>query len=224
MKYCNECKMSVDTDKNYCPLCGDQLAVLTSERAIEFPVSKGGGKNSKITLASRIYFGLALLATIICGVVNIATFKILPIRWSVVAGAGSFYSWYLLSKCILKKGNATKILFKQLVTVSVLLVTIDVCLTGFDGWSLFIAIPILAFSVGVSILVIALARLLHYREHLHYSLLSATLGSLQLVLLFFCETKWLIITSGCTNLAVLVVLYIFAQKSVEGELVKRLHF
>ncbi len=216
--------MSVDTDKTYCPLCGDQLEVLNDEPSIEFPTSKGGGKTGKILLASRIYFGLALIATIVCAVVNIATFNLVPIRWSIVAGVASFYSWYLLSKCILKKGNATKILFKQLVTVSVLLVTIDAVLTGFEGWSLYIAIPILAFSVGVSILVIALARLLHYREHLHYSLLSAVLGSLQLISLFFFETKWLIIASGCTNVAVLIVLYIFAQKSVEGELVKRLHF
>ncbi|MFI3164445.1 MAG: DUF6320 domain-containing protein [Bacillota bacterium] len=224
MKYCNECKMSVSTDKTYCPLCGDQLVVVDNSPSIEFPKAKGQVKSGKIVLASRIYFGLALLATIVCAVVNIATFDILPIRWGIVAGVGSFYSWYLLSKCILQKGNATKILFKQLVTVSILLVTIDVSLTGFDGWSLYIAIPILAFSVGVSILVIALARLLHYREHLHYSLLSGALGSLQLVLLFFCETKWLIIASGLTNLAVLIVLYIFAQKSVEGEIVKRLHF
>lgn len=224
MKYCNECKISVDTEKTYCPLCGDQLKVVDNTAAIEFPKAKGQAKSGKIVLASRIYFGLALIATIVCGIVNISTFNILPIRWSIVAGVGSFYSWYLLSKCILKKGNATKILFKQLVTVSILLITIDVILTDFGGWSLYVAIPILAFSVGISILVIALARLLHYREHLHYSLLCATLGSLQLILLFFCETKCLIVASSCTNIAVLITLYIFAQKSVEGELAKRLHF
>lgn len=216
--------MSVSTAESYCPLCGDQLKDLGGEVVIEFPKTKGYAAAWKIAFVSRLFFGIALLAAIVCVIVNIATFKIAPIRWSIVASLGSFYGWYLLSKCILKKGNATKILFKQLVTISILIICIDATLTDFSGWSLCYGVPILAFSVGVSVAVIAFSRLLHYREHLHYSLLSALFGSLQLPLLFLCDVKWLIIVSGTVNVGILIALWVFAQKSVQGEIVKRLHF
>lgn len=223
MKFCNDCKMSVDTDRSYCPLCGDQLVEVDNACGMKFPTAVIRESSNKRNFLSKLFLAMSAVAVFVCVIINIATYKIAPVKWSVIVGVGTFYCWHLISKCIMKKGNATKVLFRQLLTISLLLLSIDVFLTDFSGWSVCYAIPFLAMSVSVAIAIIALANLLNYRDHLHYSVATLAVAILQAPLLFFIPIKWGIIASTLTAIVALAVIITVSQKGLAGEMKKRLH-
>ncbi len=215
--------MNIDTERSYCPLCGDQLVDLGGEVGIEFPTAIAKGKMGKRGFMSKLFFALSTLVAVICVIINMATYKLAPIRWSVVASMGIFYSWYLVSRCIIKRGNATKVLFRQLVTISILLFSIDAFLTDYAFWSLCYAVPFLSISINIAIVIIALANMLYFRDHLHYSTLTFACGALQIIWLFFMPVKWAIIASVAVSITAFVIIGVVAQKNLSGELKKRLH-
>ncbi len=223
MKYCECCKMKVNTEKSYCPLCGDQLLALDDSEVIEFPVAQGHLGNTRRAFLSRLFFFLSLFVVAICVIVNIATYEIAPIKWSVVAGLGVFYCWHVIKRCIFRRGNATKILLYQLIIISAMLIAIDVFLGTLDGWSICYAIPFLSISISITTMIIALANSLYFRNYLHYSMGIILFGVLQAVGLFFVKTWWAIASSIAVSLCVFIVLLLVSKKSVTGEIKKRLH-
>ncbi len=223
MKYCNDCKMSVDTDRSYCPLCGDELKKIDDEKAISFPTAVTSKNKGKQNFLSKLLLAFSAVGAFVCVIINIATYKIAPVKWSVIVAVGAFYCWHLISRCIMKKGNATKVLFRQLLTISLLLFCIDVFLTDFSMWSVCYAIPFLSLSISVAIMVIALANMLYFRDHLHYSIATLALCTLQSIWLFTAPIKWGIITSTLTAIIAFTVIFTVAQKGLAGEMKKRLH-
>ena len=224
MKKCNSCKVSVNTNMSYCPLCGDQLVQGEDFVAINFPTPKKYIDKSKKVFISRLFSILAVMTVLASIIVNVITYNDAPYLWSVLSLIAVLYVWSLVTKSILKKDNVAKILFKQFFYISLMLLAIDFLLTDSSHWSINYAIPALSLLICISTTAVVFANLLFYRDHLHYALIILLMGFLQLILLFFSTWNLLIYISSGYSFLAFIVLLIIADKKVVNELKKRLHF
>ncbi len=224
MKYCRECKVNVNTQKGYCPLCGEQLSQIDDTVAIEFPAPKKYISEKKMSVVAKIFFCLSAFAVIFSALINFLTFEYAPIWWSVVVLISVIYAWSLVKRAILTKSNIAKIFFNQLLLLSVLLLAIDGTLTGFSMWSVCLAIPFLSIGVSIAIMVTTLAKLLYYRNSLHYAVGILLFGVLQMFSLIFAPVKWAIVGCGGVSVVIFVVLLVVCDKRMFVEMEKRLHF
>ncbi|MCK9574408.1 MAG: DUF6320 domain-containing protein [Clostridia bacterium] len=221
MKFCNICKINVNTTKSYCPLCNQTLKGESDSLPDPFPenimpVRKIENLNKKILLFSMLFVIISLL------IVNLVLYN--GVFWCIIPIISVLYAWFIIRLGILSKTNTA---FKILVLTTILILLL--CLIGIVlndfKWVIEYATPFLLVACSFAIGLIVLIKRIEWREYLFYLLSIAILGFAPIV---FYYTKlivvvWPALINALCSALIILGLFLFWSKPLKNEIQKRLH-
>jgi len=120
MKYCKNCKVNVDTDRDYCPLCfreikGDD----TSDTPLFAERKTNEHINRNTHFLTRLFVFMTICTVAICVIINVMTNQ--SFSWSLTVISGLTYVWILVAHTIIsKRGIFEKVLFQLLAILFIL--------------------------------------------------------------------------------------------------------
>lgn len=222
MKYCDKCKISIDTNHNYCPLCQQVLEGEVGKGFIEkYP--EYVSVNRKIyPITKKIIMFITLVSIIIILVINLASYD--GKLWSLIPIGSIFYFWILISVGIFSRHNiAFRLAFLTSLLIGLLILIDEASLQA--GWSYNYLMPFLLTTCNLAISVLILIKRIDYRDYILYLLTILILSLVPLVLLFvgIITISWPAITAFALAISILLFIIFFFPKSIKDEIKKRFH-
>ena len=218
MKYCDKCKVSVRGSQRRCPLC---QTVLHGE----------GGENCYpqiFTVYSqyRMFFKILIFATVVGGVASAAVNLLLPEtgRWSLLVIVGILCFWVSMYFAVRQRKSLPKNITWQAFFVSLFSVIIDV-LTGWHGWSLSYALPIIFVVAMVSMAVLAIVMSIPAGEYLICMILDIVFGFIPIIFYWLDMLNQNIPSVICISCSAICLagVILFQWREISQELTKRFH-
>lgn len=231
MKYCEHCKVKVDTDRKICPLCFNSLKSLSDNinntkmaNFHNYPNRKR--KSEKYNLFHKILSFVCLLAIFASLIVDYTTHVEGNRWWSIFVVLGVIYIYTLIRGVILGRAYVIKRLLLQLVVVSIVIFGIDY-MSDYHGWSLAIVIPCVCVANNLVNLIIAAANNRNFSDAFSSIIISLLIGIIPFILQIFDLVKgdrlWAPLVSASFSIVLLSAYFVFAGKRIKEELTKRLH-
>lgn len=223
---CNHCQAKVYSQKSYCPLCGQGLFSL-AERAekdspppIPYPDLSRVKKSYNIFLRVWLFVTLLILGSSF--LLNLLVFRESP--WSLILLVIAVYVWLMLLSLLRRGVNQAKRLTLHVSVTSLLFFFMDY-LTGYEGWSLSYAMPILFMGGIIGILVMSIFLHARWQDYVFYQVLMGLFGFIPLILYFSGIAKSLLMVILVSSLGLASILFtlIFADRSLKEDFVRRFH-
>jgi Family of unknown function (DUF6320) len=219
MRRCTECAVDIEGAWTRCPLC----AAPVSGEAVASPLPA-----VPLEFSRRRVLRMLFLTSI---AVILASFAVQLLFNRQPAGIGVFRSvwlgvvtmWLVVVMAVRKRRNVAKGTVYLVVLVGLICLYWDY-LTGWRGWSLTYAVPIVcAFSIVALLITVRVMRI-EVGEHIIYSGLTLLLGLVPIGFLAFGWVTNPLPSSLCGALGSTLVLMQFARgPDLRHELAKRLH-
>ena len=220
MQHCGKCKMNINGDKQYCPLCQGMLEGEGDHKAEIFP--KARPKLPPDFLFLRIMtFGAIVLA-----VFSVALNAMLPIEvnfWLPAVG-GIVCAWISLAIAVTKKYNIIKNIIWQLFILTLLSVIWDL-FTGWNGWSLDYVIPCACMVAMLSMAILARVKKMPAHEFIIYLVVDGIYGIVPLIFLLTGILNVRIPSVICVACSLISIsaLLLFKGRTIKSEVEKKLH-
>ncbi len=218
MKYCENCKVSVRGNGEFCPLCQHTLIGEGSEEV--YP------KLPTLFHQHALFFKLLIFITAAAGIICVAINLLLPQSgyWSVFVILGILCFWISFSSTIKKRRNIPRTITTQVILTSIFCIFWDI-ITGWHGWSLDYVIPIVSGIAMLSLAVLAKIKRMPVNDYIVYFILTIILGILPLIFYLTGMLHIFIPSIICIALSLLSLLslLLFEGKNMRLELRKRLH-
>lgn len=226
MKWCEHCKVHVDTDRKICPLCFNSLVEESKEEKTFDNYPKRIAVKKKYNIFYRILIFIFLLAISISLLVNFLTYKEGGKWWSLYVVIGVVYVFILIRNTLYARINMTKKLVIQELFISLLVLGVD-ALSGNKGWALSIVIPSVCMATNITGIIVIICNRKNFGESLMPTFLIMLLGIVPFILQLFNLIKgdhlWAPLSSCALSVAILMGFIIFGGKEIIEELRKRLH-
>lgn len=227
MKWCEHCKVHVDTDRRICPLCFNSLVDENKEEEKTFNnYPKRITVKKKYNIFYRILIFIFLLAISVSLLVNFLTYDKSGKWWSLYVVIGVVYAFILIRNTLYARINMTKKLAIQELFISLLVLGIDV-LSGNKGWALSIVIPSVCMATNIAGIIVIICNRKNFGESLMPTFLIMLLGAVPFILQQFDlikgENLWAPLSSCALSVAILMGFIVFSGKEIIEELRKRLH-
>lgn len=157
MKYCKNCKVKIDSERDYCPLCFRESEKINDEVSTPlFAERKTNETTVKRNLfVTKLFIFMSICAISVCLLINYFTGFELP--WSLSVVSGILYCWILISHTIIsRRGIFEKVLF-QLLGIIFILWTSEKISTG-HTWLWNYVFPSVSLCAICSLLMITFIR------------------------------------------------------------------
>ena len=222
MRYCDKCHVQIVGKRDVCPLCQGPVTTLDDDEREVFPFVP------TIYHQYNLLFRALIFASVVVGVLAIVVNILVPSHfgwWSafVLAGIGCF--WMVLVVAVRKRANVMKNMLYQTVLWAGILLLWDT-ITGWRGWSLDFAVPIL-FFVSLTAMIILTKVLLRgaLSEQLVYLCINILLSFLPIIPLALgvLRVRWPSIICVAAAVVALAAILLFMDRSLKRELRSRLH-
>lgn len=222
MKYCNKCRVRVNSPVARCPLC---YATLAREDANpeppSYPDTATFAEHYNILL--RLLLLLSFSVSIACFTINALTYR--HVWWSLIVIVLILYMWFSISTAVRRRRKLGYNVMIQGLSLAVLLAVLDRLLPTRGNWTFDYVLPALFFCATLSITVIVIVRRMAIRDFILYFILTALLGFIPILLMAVGLVKvlWPSLVSALYSLVSLVSLFILADNATKIELKKRFH-
>lgn len=233
MSYCVNCGVELEAARKTCPLCGIKVInplQQETEETLSYPKQKDEFKKKDRLFWMKFISVLLAMPIITCIISDLLVTHTLS--WSVYVIAGVTLLWVLFTTPLyFKKFNTVRMLFIDITSILIFLALIE-ALTDGKPWFLPLALPICAYVLLSSLVIIALYRILSLRG---LGISAAILISIGLMIpgletiadvynngsvsLFW---SWFVMAS-CFSVATLLIM-LGNNKRFRTALKKRLHF
>ncbi|WP_312640803.1 DUF6320 domain-containing protein [Hydrogenoanaerobacterium sp.] len=220
MKYCENCKVTIQNDLRCCPLCDSELSPRDERFERDFPTAPATPEAKKFT---KLLIFLSVVVVTACVIIDIFTSK--TMHWSVIVAVGLLYLWLSIRFIKKSRRNIGLLALIQIFGISFLSFAIDSA-TGYYQWSTNYVIPFVLISAAGLMSVVLLFRPKRFRDYILYQLGISVLGIVvSLVSLFSKSTvAWTsIVGAAYSGLTILGIIFFTARKT-RHELKKRFHF
>lgn len=221
MKTCNNCKVHINDDTNFCPLCHEQLDDLsdTKKKGIYPPFKIN---EHKYHLVSKLVIALSIIVSISAMITNYLTYN--GIAWSIISIAAIIYTWILVIHSITNEANIAKKLLEYTIFTSVLVVLIDL-MVGYSGWSVNYVIPEFLILSNIGILILMIVNRMSWHDYVLYQMILMFFSIILLVLYFLNVVGHPLFTllAASFSLAIFLSTLLFGDKSVKSELKRRFY-
>lgn len=221
MKHCDKCKIDIQGQLTYCPLCQSELTNKNNNREEElFPDSYSIYTSRHLFL--RVIGFLAIAISAICTLINF----LVPTKfyWCFIVIAALGCVWFSLAAAITKHRHILKYLLYQCMIICIFTIFLDYY-TGGTGWSLDIVMPIV-FMVAM-VLMYFLSKILHLKasDYIIYLLIDALFGLLPLILILLGVAHHITLSIVCIAISSIFILALlmFEGRAMREELNKRFH-
>lgn len=226
MKRCTHCNIDVNTERLTCPLCFNSL--VEKENSVEdFKLYPHRPKPKTVkNLFYKVTIFVCLLASLVTLVINALTFKEETGWWCLYVILSCCYVYFLVRGTILAHTNAIRRIWRQLITVSIVLFCFDY-LSSEERWSLGIVIPMVCAATNIAIGITIICNHKQFRAGFGSVFVSLIFGFVPLIV-YLIKTDlvvylWGPVVSASVSFAILLGIIIFAGSAVKEELNKRLH-
>lgn len=148
MKHCSLCGVDVDTSREFCPLCHNDMEDVSEKTEPEnFPVYSSEKPQTKSAKAFiiKVFLVLSVLIIASCVFINIET-KTIP--WSVTVSFVIVYLWVLVAHTIISKSSAFDKVFFELSSICAFLVSINLVFSS-TKWFTYYVYPSLAMLATI---------------------------------------------------------------------------
>jgi hypothetical protein len=225
MKYCNNCKISVNSTKRYCPLCYSDLSDFDEQDCEEcYPDLENDTRlQSKYSFTYRLMLFLSFVSALLCLFINFMSWS--GGLWSLIVILGIFLSWEIVGFLILGKKNPGFKVVCNMIVLPVALTILD-AVTGWHQWSINLVIPFTIIASTLTITIILYKKRTKWREYMIYQLIITANGLIPgiLYLFGFIKVFWPVGASLLFSVLTIIGIWIFADKQLGNELKKRFHF
>lgn len=220
MKFCDKCGVTVEGNRQACPLCQAELRVLDGRSEETFPVIPTVYK--KHNLFFRILIFISVAACVISVLINVMVPT--SVWWSLFVLAGIGCMWVTLAIVVNKRRNIPKCMLYHAVLLSAFGVLWDV-FTGWRGWSLDYVVPIACITAMIVMSITCRVLKLHLEEYVIYLIIAAFFGIVPIVFLLVGCLNVILPSLLCVGASILSVaaLCIFEGERMIAELKRRLH-
>lgn len=221
MRHCKSCGVYLLDESKRCVLCGDSLVVLepdTCTHRYPEPLLK----QSEFGFIKKMYIYLSILIIITSLVVDVWRESL--ISWSLLSVSVVLYSWTIVYHAIKNNVHIAAKILVQAISGGIFILLIDIFF-GYDGWSVNYVIPQVLMVANVVIFILMMINRMKWRDYVFYQMVMTLLGILPLflILLGWVTRPFMGILSVILSLAILIGTFIFGDKTVKGELIRRFH-
>jgi hypothetical protein len=222
MKYCDKCKITIDTFNSYCPLCQQVLEGEPSPDLIEKYPEYVSANRKIYPITKKIIMFVTIVSMIILLIINLASYN--GNLWSLIPIGSIFFFWILISVGIFSRQNiAFRFVFLTFLLIGLLILIDEASLQ--IGWSYNYLMPILLSVCNLAISGIILIKRIDYRDYILYLLTIAILSLVPIILVFtgIITIVWPAITAFALAIFILLFIIFFFPKSIKDEIKKRFH-
>lgn len=220
MKRCAECAVDIEGSWEHCPLCASPTTGESTRSTFPaIPLSFSRRRIFKILFFSSIAVILGSFAAQLLLDRNPAGFGALRSLWLGVSAM-----WLVALIAVRKRRNVAKNIVYLVLLVGLVCVYWDY-LTGWQGWSLSYAVPIVSGSSIIALLITVRVMRMEVGEYIVYGGLTVLFGLTPIIFLVFGWVTHPLPSAICAAISViaLVVLQVYRGAEVRHELAKRLH-
>lgn len=220
MRRCTECAVDIEGAWNRCPLCGTSLSGPAT--ANPFPAIPLRFSRRRILRVLFLASILVILGSFLAQLLFTRDSTDIGLIRSAWLGVSAM--WLVVVMAVRKRRNVAKSTVYLVILVALVCVYWDY-LTGWHGWSVTYAVPIVCASSIVAVLIAVWAMRMEVGDHIVYSALTVLLGLAPIMFLFF---EWVTnplpsAVCGVLSIVSLAVLYLTRGPEIRHELGKRLH-
>lgn len=219
MKTCNNCRIQVNSSREFCPLCGQTMARSTGEGYSAYPKlelpRRRFGRLKLLLIFTQVFLGITVLVD---GFIRSTSY------WYLVLLAGSAYTAVSALWAARRKNNPGGVILKEVLLISALSFCVDY-FSGFSRWSTNYLIPLLVMGSGAAITAIILLRPVWFRDYFFYEFTLLVMGGLCMLLwvMGLATVRWTAFCALLHSLVTLTGLMLFAGAGTREELKKRFH-
>lgn len=225
MKTCEECRVRVATEKEFCPLCGNALAAGQGAPAYRLPGNRYpnlGPTLVQFNLLRRLLIFITLLS---CGVSVLVNWLVTPgYWWCFIVIASVLYCWLTIPPLLRRGRNFASQVVLQVFLTGGLVVGLDF-FVGYRGWSVSYVVPSLLCAGILAIGLMAVFNRTNWAQYILYQVLMGIFGFIPLVLYLLGLSRNLVmvlVTAGL-GLASLLVMLVFGDRTIKSEFKRRFH-
>lgn len=220
MSRCAQCAVKIEGAWMHCPLCGSPV----SGEPVASPLPAVPLSYSRRRIWKTLF--LTSLAVIAASFAAQLLFSNEMDRLGVIRSVwlGVSAMWLVVLTAVRKRHNLAKTTVYLVLLIGLICVYWDY-LTGWDGWSLTYAVPIVCAAAAVGLLITVRLMRIEVGDHIVYSGLTVLLG---LAPILFLALGWVTnplpsIICGALSVIVVVPLQLYRGPSIRHELGKRFH-
>lgn len=219
MSRCSACAIGVEGEWVHCPLCGEPVTgAATPSPLPDVPLQYS--RRRVLTVLFLVSLGVILASFVVQLLLSHGDSGVGVLR-SIWLGVAAM--WLVVLMAVRKRRNVAKGTLYLLVLVGLVCVYWDF-LTGWHGWALTYAVPIMcAFAIVALVITVRIMRT-DIGEYIVYSVLTVLLGLAPIVFLAFGWVSTAIPSVICIALSVMALpLHISRARHIRHELAKRFH-
>lgn len=175
MSRCKKCNIEILDETERCPLCNSVL-----EKTIEMENMYPNVRIMSRTMMriSKIYLFGAIMLEVLLVYINVTTDS--KTWWSAISALSFLYVYMLLRYAILgKSGHKVKVIVLSLIAV-LILVAADF-LSGYRGWSVNYALPVIILLVDLCILILMFVNRRNWQSYMMWQLFMILCSVVSLV-------------------------------------------
>ena len=224
MKRCKFCNVDVATDKDYCPLCYNDLeGKYEGETILTQQKTKNVKKPHTNTFLAKLFLFISIAIMAVCLFVNLKTDT--TYLWCLLVLEGIIYVWILVVHTIMSKRSVfEKIVFQLLGVITIISTTYSMSPSVAENWLVQYVLPsVCMFSTLVLVMISFISR---DRKRYLLSFLAIYIAFIILSLVLVCTIdtyKTLnhinLLISGIASLGTVLLGY----KAIHREFVKVFH-
>lgn len=222
MRYCNKCKITIDNNSINCPLCDSQTTKINNKFETDFPVQKDSKRENIIIVRKVFIFIFVFLLGLNLLIGSILSNSLI---WAPYSFIPLLYAYIIISLGIRSYRKIGSIVMSSVFMISIICIIIDF-LIGFTGWSFNYIIP---FTVLSGILALFIFMIVKPTYFFHYLIAMFIIAFFGITIIIFLLTGLVtvqlpsIITVFISFMS-LVAMFMFGDRDIKHELVKRFHF
>lgn len=175
MSKCKKCNIEILDETDRCPLCN---SVLEQTIEVENMYPNVRIMARKLMLISRIYLVCAIILEVMLVYINVVTGS--QTWWSAISALSFLYVYMLIRFAILgKSGYQSKVTMLALIAV-LMLVAADF-VSGYKGWSVNYALPVVILLVDLSIFILMFFNRRNWQSYMMWQLFMILCSVISLV-------------------------------------------
>ena len=146
------------------------------------------------------------------------------ISWSLLSVSVVLYSWTIIYHAIKNNVHIASKILVQAISGGIFILLIDIFF-GYEGWSVNYVIPQVFMLANVVIFILMMINRMKWRDYVFYQMVMTLLGIVPIFLILFgwITMPFMGILSVVLSLAILIGTFVFGDKTVKGELIRRFH-
>lgn len=178
--------------------------------------------SKKTDLIINLLFVFSVLVALILILINKLTSP--EIHWAAIANCGIIYIWATVIYSIKRRSNIAGHVLIQTILTSLITIYIDTA-TGFRGWSIYIANPIILFVANITMLLLTAISYEKYIRYAIYQLIIVLLSltPLWLIMGHVIELRMLNRIAVEVSILNLIVSLIFCSRDIKDAIIRKFH-